>query len=93
MSKLQTIILIGGHFHRHKFEITPDQSIIRIAKNPTLLAQYLEKYIEPVEINYETYRKINSIFGEYGIFPENCFLHTEIDPVEFLKNLVKDYIR
>lgn len=88
-------ILLGGKFHRKEISVHPGQSIVRMALPPDIRVP-LNRDIPAFEMIHpetEDYQRLYSVFREMNVFPDNVYLSTKIDPVEFLKNLVLDYLK
>ncbi len=93
--KSLTVTLIGGNFHRQTVILEDSaQRVVRMILPINLTAkQTLDLYLEAVPVKFEEYARVDCIFGEFGVFPDNCFLLKGTDPVLFLKNLVRDYLK
>jgi hypothetical protein len=91
---MRTVTLIGGKFHRLKVEVESNSFVYRIAIPSNFsVAELNNLHCEPNKIETIEYAQVASIFGKIGIFPEDMFLLSGIDPVEFLKNIVLAYVR
>jgi hypothetical protein len=86
------IILIGGKFHRQRMRIDDSQHVIRIPLIPEAKAHARLELEEFEPVKYIEYAQVASIFGEY-VIPSNVFLESNMNPVEFIKNLVLDYTK
>lgn len=89
---MREITLIGGKFHREKVKIENNQRIIRMPI-PPCAGWVCDGLPEIHEREYIEYAQIHSIFGEYGIIPDNVFFEKDSNVVEFLRKLVLDYVR
>ena len=93
------VTLIGGKFHRHKIEIPSNDWEVKMPISPSLGMFSLNKnipmsdYIDLANIEIEEYAHSDCILGEFGIFPDNVFLYKKTNILEFLRNLVLDYVR
>lgn len=90
---MRNIILIGGKFHRKRMRIDDHQHVIKIPIVPEIKARTRLELEEFEPMKYIEYAQVASIFGEYGIIPHNVFLESNMNPVEFIKNLVLDYTK
>ena len=90
---MREIILIGGKFHRQRIRIDDSQHVIKMPIVPEARAFSRLKLESFEEVEYIEYAQVSSIFGGFGIIPPNLFFEKEMDPVDFIKNLVLDYTR
>lgn len=90
---MKEVILIGGKHHRERKTIEDRQHTIRIAHPVPIRAFSKEDFARIDPLEFDEYCSVSSIFGEYGIIPDNVFLHKDLNPILFLTNLVKDYVK
>jgi len=88
------VMLIGGKFHRQKHRIKGGQYEIRVAlpTDPMRYTNYManEKLME-INVKYLTYKYHPIIVGNESL--DNIFFLESINPMEWMLNLIKDYIR
>lgn len=93
---MSKIILLSGMFHKQKHEIDKFQTEIRIPLVPEikLMDSSKLKDFNFDEVKYEKYIRIIAMASFFSsIVPENWFLHENINPHIFLKNLILDYVK
>lgn len=95
--KGKIITLIGGHYHRHKIRINNYARHMRMPIPSKHMPLMNLKDAQPdyyhIESQVETYSRVECIYGIELMFPEDMYLYDKIDPIEFLKTLVLDYLR
>lgn len=89
-----TVTLIGGSFHRQKINLNYPSNTIKMPLPFNLAIPYDPKVnFHTEEIKTETYRRVGYVYELPGIFPDNIFLYEKLDPIQFLKNIILDYLR
>lgn len=90
---MPTAKLIGGPHHRSSFLILGGQKVIRIARPVQIFPLKREDFMHAEEIKFDEYIHANSLFDWNDIFPDYVFLPKDINPLEFVKNVITDYCR
>lgn len=76
---MKDVILIGGKSHLELIHMEDHINKFTISESESI-------------VDSEEYVQVSNILGQYGIIPDNIFLLKSINPMDFIKNIVVDYI-